>query len=308
MIPFPSIVGFHNVVRFADAFPEAMSGPVCYRGKIKLHGTNCAVTISNGELEVQSRSTIITPTDDHCGFAKFVEAHKDFFLAIPTNVMHHPDVPHPTYAVFGEWCGQGIQGGTAISEIGKKVFAVFAILAHKVNTVTGEDVKTLITDPDNISGLLGLASGTSKDDVHVIPWIGDRFFVNYKDKAELLKVADRLNKVVQEVEPCDPWVKMVFGVEGTGEGVVFYPNAGESIDIKKYEELAFKAKGDKHKVVKTKDAVQVSPEVAASVDAFVAMFVTEPRLEQGLAASGGVATMKNIGAFLKWMATDIYKE
>jgi hypothetical protein len=70
----------------------------------------------------------------------------------------------------------------------------------------------------------------------------------------------------------------------------------------------FKAKGEKHKVVKTKEAVQVDPEVAKSIGDFVTMFVTEARCEQGLNAIGNVLDMKKTGDFLKWLSQDVLKE
>lgn len=294
---FPSIEGFHNVKRFADAFPDALTGPVAYRGKVKLHGTNAGIRIgSGGVVAAQSRTQIITPQSDNAGFARWVESTRDYWAGL---VGDSSDV---TFTVFGEWCGQGIMRGTAISNIGKKVFAVFAIVVT-IGAETREE-SALISHPDAISEILG----TLPSDVHVLPWYGDEFSVDFRDPTNLAATVATLNKVVADIEPCDPWVKQVFGVEGTAEGVVYYPSAGKAVTVKGFGELAFKAKGEKHKVVATKAAVQVDPEVAANVDAFVAMFVTQGRLEQGLTAVGGSLEMKNIGPFLKWVGTDVQKE
>ena len=41
--------------------------------------------------------------------------------------------------IFGEWCGSNIQKGLAISEIERKVLAVFAPVAWKIVSATQKD-------------------------------------------------------------------------------------------------------------------------------------------------------------------------
>ncbi len=71
--------------------------------------------------------------------------------------------------------------------------------------------------------------------------------------------------------------------------------------------MVFKAKGEEHQVVKTKQPVQIDPEVAKSIDEFVALFVTENRLEQ-FAQKIGDFDMKKTGNFLKIFLEDVVKE
>ncbi len=60
---------------------------------------------------------------------------------------------------------------------------------------------------------------------------------------------------------------------------------------------------------KARKAVEIDPAVVASVEAFVLTFVTEARLEQGFnEACPKDATMRDLGAFLKWVAGDLQKE
>ena len=287
---FPSIEGFHNVVRAVDAYPHLSTGPVTYRGKIKLHGTNAGVRLGEGTCAAQSRTQIITVGNDNAGFAAWVETKRAYFESLAAK--------YNDCTIFGEWCGKGIMKGTAISQIPKKVFAIFAIMEGQ------DESATMMTDPEQIRQTLG----TLAEDVYVLPWYGDSFVVNLHNRDTLQTVVDNLNKVVETVEPSDPWVKETFGIDGTAEGVVYYPGAGDKITRKTFSDLAFKAKGEKHKVVKTKTAVQIDPEVAGSIDEFVKMFATEARFEQGLAAIGGSVEMKNIPAFLKWTGQDIHKE
>jgi hypothetical protein len=71
----------------------------------------------------------------------------------------------------------------------------------------------------------------------------------------------------------------------------------------------FKAKGQKHRVKESKQAVQVSPDVLASVEEFARVFVTEARCRQGLTvACSGEASPKNTGNFMKWIVGDVEKE
>ena len=285
-VSFPSIEGFHHVVRAVNAYPHLAPSPVVYRGKIKLHGTNAAVRVIGDTLLSQSRTQLITPQADNVGFAKWVEGYRDYFIGL--NLSNH--------TIFGEWCGPGIMKGTAINQISSKVFAIFAIMAG-----VGDD-SLVILEPEEIKALLK----DHPSDIHILPWQGESFTADFLKRSNLQNVADLCNKVVSEIEPCDPWVKAVFGIEGTAEGVVYYPTG--VVTRKQFSDLSFKAKGEKHKVVKTKQAVQIDPEVARSIEEFIALFVTEARLEQGAATIGGVFDPKNIGSFLKWVANDIIKE
>ena len=288
-VSFPDIESFHNIIKAISVYPHLATGPVTYRGKIKIHGTCAGLQIKDGEIAAQSRTQIITPANDNVGFAQWVENKSDYFKAL--------SVLRNNCTIFGEWSGPGIQKNTAINKIPNKIFAVFAIMES-----IGESA-IVISDPVQIKEYIG----TPPSDMHILPWYGEEFTVDLHNRDTLQPVVDTLNKVIETIEPSDPWVKETFGVDGTAEGVVYYPGAGKVITRKTFSDLVFKAKGEKHKVVKTKLSVQIDPEVAASVDEFVKIFVTEPRLEQGLTVVGGV-DMKNIPAFLKWMGLDILKE
>lgn len=275
---FPSIEGFHNVVRYVKTYRDSYKGLVSYRGKIKLHGTNAGIRIQDGEVAAQSRTQIISVSSDNAGFARWLSECADYWKKLPNGT------------VYGEWCGPGIMKGTAVNQIPTKVFAIFAFHQDEV----------FISNPDEIEKMLG----EKPKDVYVLPWYGDNFIVDYSSEFSVRKTADNLNKVVETVEPCDPWVKAVFGIEGTSEGVVYYP---ETTDRDMFSNFAFKAKGEKHRVVKVKQAVQIDAEVASSVEDFTKMFLTEARLEQGLTTVDSLE-MKNVGPFLRWINTDVIKE
>jgi hypothetical protein len=290
---WPEIEGFHNIRKFVRVDPnewfrahEFLSGTsvVSYKAKVKLHGTNAAVQIhSDGTIVCQSRETIITPEKDNAGFARWVM-----------------DNPAPWqrasgYIVYGEWCGKGIQKGVAIAQIPNKCFAVFA--ARPLN-----GSNALITEPYELQKLVDFIP-----DTYVLPWY-DQIDINWRQADEdLSKSTAQINEWVLNVEANDPWVETTFGVKGTGEGLVFYPTSTPHLGWETFQNLVFKAKGEKHKNIKASAPAQVNPEVAASVDAFVDLVLTEARLEQGANAVGGIDN-KLTGKFIAWIEGDVKKE
>lgn len=298
-IKFPKIQGFHNVRKSVSGHVDEVN----YRGKVKLHGTNAGVQIKNKEIFAQSRERTITPGDDNMGFARWVFENEEYFKQIK---VFHTRVKQADYpvTVFGEWCGQGIMSGTGISDIGKKIFAVFAIQVGYTSE-DHNDKSYMIVEPEEIRKIL-----PEHDDVFVLPWLTNEFEVNFVDTDHLECTASLLNGIIEGVEQEDPWVKETFGISGIGEGVVFVP-IEKDLNHYRYSKLAFKAKGEKHKVNKQKKSVQIDPEVAASIDDFVANALTEARLEQGAReASRGELSFdkKKIGPFLKWITQDVKVE
>jgi len=266
-VKWTSIELLHNVKRELDARNQAFQ--LTYCAKVKLHGTNAGVRITpSGEVAAQKRTQILNPEADNAGFAAWVAENTSYFSQLKNN-------SHIT--IFGEWCGSNIQKGVAISQLERKVFAVFALSKHA--------------------------------DVFVLPYYGEPVLLNFGDGQQLQAAADQINQMVESVEKEDPWVKANFGIEGVGEGLVMYPQVEDQVERDRYTQLIFKAKGEKHQVVKTKKAVQIEPEVAQNISEFTELFVTEARLQQALSeACDGEIKMKQMGQFLKWISLDILKE
>lgn len=317
-LPWPDITNFHNLRRTIKQYPESLNGfgKVRYFAKIKLDGTNAAVIVTpNGEVYAQSRGKIITPNDDNMGFARWVESQKDAWSKL--------SIAGKDLIIFGEWSGQGIQKNVAVSKISKKIFAVFCVVFRN----SSGEITDYEIDPETIKKLV-------KDvpDVHVLPWftVQEQNFnvtIDWLAVAETLQPElDRINQIVLEVEACDPWIKENFGVEGIGEGLVFYPLysplSPDPESWNKFSSWLFKAKGEKHKTVKQTAPVQVDPEIANSAKDFAELVLTEARLEQGATAvwktfpqatplPDGVVystDTKLIGAFIKWIENDVKKE
>jgi tRNA-binding EMAP/Myf-like protein len=290
MQTWPSIELLYNLRRSLELVGEAPK--ITYRAKIKLDGTNGGIQIfTYGKVAVQSRSQIITPESDNLGFANWVNQNIDYFANLASS-------EHAT--IFGEWCGKGIQKRTAVSMCDRKIFAVFAV---QFGGIDGKIAKLEIR-PDKIAEFL-----PKHPDIFVLPFYGEPFVLDFGDRAQLESVVDTINQAVETVEKVDPWVKETFGIEGIGEGLVLFPESGELAERLSYAELLFKAKGEKHQAVKTKQPVQIDPEVAQNIDDFVNLFVTPARLEQAVTAVGcDRFDTDKIGAFLKWFNADVQKE
>lgn len=296
LVRWPSITSLYDVrknISEADSIRK-----IKYRAKIKLDGSNGGISIyPNGDVVTQSREQIITPEKDNAGFARWVDSNKDFFSALKQDTQ---------ICIFGEWAGKGIAKTCAITKIDRKVFCVFAIQYFTKQGALLEINPIIIKDT--------LEKFGTNPDLFVIPFYGPVLTLNYFDTEDLKIHVETINQMVFDVEKCDPYVFAQFGVEGIGEGVVMFPLPSDANEIEsmliprlEFSDLGFKAKGQEHKVVKTKTPVQIDPEVANSISEFVNLFCTENRLNQ-IAAKIGEFNLRNTGVFLKDFCQDVCKE
>ena len=286
------IEGLHQIVKALNKYEHLRpTAPILYKGKIKLHGTNASVVCyTDGRIVAQSKEQELVNGVDNAGFAKWVANHEQEFKQL---------VGDRQVTCFGEWCGKGINKGCAIHQVDKQ-FVVFMV------QLGDNETGICITEPQRIKEFIGIVGDISN--VKVLPWYEPATIVLDYNNVEQLRVqADKISALVLEVEKCDPWVKENFGVEGIGEGIVYYPV--EIFCRKGMSDMMFKAKGEKHQVVVQKQAAIVDPEVVAGVADFVNKFVTENRCLQGLeVACGGQLDRKLTGQFLKWVCSDVAKE
>lgn len=297
------IEGFHNVRKAINKYDHLDPGrPITYRGKIKLHGTNAGIVVKhNGDVFAQSRSGVLGTGNDNAGFAAWVENTQEIWSTIRVT---------PQITIFGEWCGPGVQKGVAITQVENKQFAIFSIQYGEYDEDGNAD---MLVEPSRIMDFFESRNIDLPDNVHILPW-EDEVTVNFTDMESLERAVDHMNSKVEAVEALDPWVKEHFDVDGTGEGLVYYPISFQKdgyINRTYLSTYMFKAKGEKHKVQKDKKAVILDPEVVANVNEFADKFVTEPRLEQGATeVNRGVLDFeaKLIGPFLGWFNKDVQKE
>jgi tRNA-binding EMAP/Myf-like protein len=292
-----------HAVRFAlEQRREATGEPlprVTVRAKVKVDGTNGAIHALPVGFAVQSRTRLLVPGDDNYGFAAWAHgAAAEFCAGLHARLGRA--------VVYGEWCGRGIQKRTAISRVERNVLAVFAVQLGD----PARETTRLVVEPARLRALL-----PQHPDVFVLPWHGEPVELDFADVERLKAGAERIDAMVSEVETADPWVAEVFGLRGLGEGVVLYPVEGVAFDAEggtdrdRYVDLMFKAKGEEHRVVRQKRPAQLDPEVARSVEEFVALVVTPARLEQGLEqVLGGRMDLHRMSELLQWIGHDVQKE
>ncbi|MDD5651091.1 MAG: hypothetical protein PHF86_11855, partial [Candidatus Nanoarchaeia archaeon] len=186
--------------------------------------------------------------------------------------------------IYGEWCGQGIQKGVAISSL-PKMWVLFAV---KIDDV--------YQDMRNYKHL--------KDEEHRVFNIYQ--FENYELDINFNEPEIAQNKLVeltQKVEAQCP-VGKYFGIEGVGEGCVWeYIN-----DTTRY---IFKVKGEKHQNSKVKKLASIDVEEVNNIREFVEYAVTENRMKQGIDKMkelGVPYEMKSTGTYIRWVFEDVIKE
>ena len=299
---WPSIEKFSDVVHDARAYDVTYA---TFRGKIKLHGTNAAIRVEDGEFIPQKRTSDLTVNNDNVGFARWVST-------ITPNIKLNQNV-----VIHGEWAGPGIQKGDAVSQVPNKKFFVFAatstrpltedekeILGDEIDYNTVDDV---VIDPTALQSLVNQVFG-SHADIHVLPWQTEEFTVDMTSNEDAERFLSTVTNIVNdEIDKEDPYVKNEFGVSGPGEGLVFYvTDQDKQLFWKKY---LFKVKTESHSVNKTKKKNSVVPEKPEGMDEFVEMFFTENRFKQMLNEHfDGVANKKDTGKFLGTVMQDVSKE
>lgn len=291
-VKFPSLESFSHVWRNQS---RLMDGPVMKFGaKIKLHGTNAAIRCEGGEVFAQKRTSDVGIHDDNAGFANWLEPRKAKWALKST--LLDPVV------YFGEWAGPGVQKGDAVAQLDQKYFFIFAVQIGDRMILEPSVIEEMLPEPDDDDTL---------DNVLVLPWFGGPITIDFSAPHKTDEIVQYLNKVVEEIGNCDPFIKDTFEVEGPGEGLVVMPMHPRNGDIERdiYSSFTFKVKAEHHGVKKVKNPASRKFDIPSGAQEFVHMFVTEARCQQGLSeVCGGVAEKPRTPDFLKWMGNDVRKE
>lgn len=281
--------------------------------KMKLHGSNMAITFeidSNGSIVekfAQKRTSIITPEDDVFGFARWVEENtvprgSRIHWSLMEKVWPNDPVPGQTMMVYvyGEWAGKGIQKKVAVSELDKRFYP---FIEEHYND--GGVTEIIIGFDEDYAVFRSLFLKDAA--MTPIPVMGV-YEVDFSNEAALKAFVEKTEADVLAAEDCDPFIKEEFGVEGIGEGFVFYIVNPEIRDFGKCYKI--KVKGDKHSSTSKGDGktnIAVNIEQFQAVRYFVDSFVTDARVEQGINELG-ITSMKEVRDLLKWMIEDVRKE
>lgn len=312
MIKFPSIEQFRNVIRHVQQhtryagkdengnaiYDQSKPLPTLkFRGTVKLHGTNAGIVydVDTDTFTYQSRERELTITQDNAGFMLAQLKNESIWRDVVNQAMSEiwiPPVPIKKVAIFGEWCGSGIQKGVALTQL-PKMFIVFA-------------VKAVLADESTHWLPIG------EFDIH-LPEFGvyniDTFPTYEIDiDFKFPEIAqNKMIEITEEVEKECP-VGKYFGVSGIGEGVVWTCTSEGWADSGTW----FKVKGEKHSASKVKTLAAVDVEAVENMRQFVKSVVTEARLEQGLdnlvREQLKPFEMKSMGDFIRWVYNDVLKE
>lgn len=317
---FTSIEQFHNIVKAAEKYPKLFPAEVTYQSKVKLHGTNAAIGVADGEAFAQKRTSIAK--NGHYGFAEHVNELKPMFENFPDCY------------IYGEWIGAGIQKKVACSQLPTKRFCIYAIFIDPYYYVDPGCIQQFMCDNMKVTPM-----ELRNKRIHIIDWSNyDAEKVRLHDREHCQKFVNCQEPIIQAVDQSDPWMKSEFDIEGIGEGLVYYPvsdsdyeaRVEDAIEGERYTapwltdslqdfgihecvftKLIFKAKGQSHERTsqEKKKAIQLSPEELASQNEYVLKFVTEERLHQiAKEHCNDDFDMRNIGTFLREFGIDVHKE
>lgn len=267
-----------------------------FRGTVKLHGTNAGIVYdyNTKEISYQSRERVLSLDSDNAGFMAAQILQEPLWVEC---FEHLKGDFVAKVAVFGEWCGQGIQKGVGVSQL-PKMFVIFAV---KFIYEDGESEWAWL-NPEypsdfQIPGVYDILDFPT--------WEIDIDF----NQPELAQ--NRMIEITQAVEAECPVAKH-FGVSGIGEGVVWTSLSGDWDSPFFRSGTWFKVKGEKHCVSKVKTLAAVDVEAAATLKAFIESVVTEERLEQGLdnllREQLKPFDITSMGDFIRWVYNDVLKE
>jgi hypothetical protein len=307
-ISYPDIGQFRNAIRNvsqktryvgkgADGEPIFdTSRPlpnIRYSGTVKLHGTNFAAGLNldlDGFLWFQSRGHIITPESDNNGAARHfsIPENKAALVLLLKGAGEGEDVT----VVYGEWCGQGIQKGVAITALPKRLVVFDILVGNALQGLRWLSPDVVAKFKDHSAQIYNIYEYRT--------FFADIDF-NHPETAQ-----NTLAEITSQVERECP-VGAAHGVSGVGEGVVWKPVDPAWCDSK----LWFKVKGAKHSVTKVKTLVPIDIEKVNTINEFVASTVTEARCQQSLCRlreAGKPMERASMGEFIRWIYNDIVKE
>ncbi|KAI4248457.1 MAG: hypothetical protein L6R40_001018 [Gallowayella cf. fulva] len=287
------------ICRWKWLAPDTRVVPVV--GTVKLHGAHVDWVISrDNSIRVQSRNLLeISLKNDNYEFAAFSEPIHDVIVRLKDDLLRryeqlNPSTPinlnHPV-VISGEWCGQGVQKGMAISQLPRH----FVIISIRINDTwvseTEYDIKRYEDD-----GIYHIGkAGCYRLDL---------------DVEDIDSSEATIQALVTGVEKTCPY-GLARGVRGRGEGIVW-----KARDYVEDPTMWFKYKADSTAVShewegKERVATPAAGENREREYNFAVGVVTERRLEQGLeylAETGVKRDRRALGTFLTWIRNDVLVE
>lgn len=315
MIKFPSIEQFRTVVTNVnrhfnfvglDETGEAIydatkpKPTLKFKGSVKLHGTNAAVSYNeDGGLWVQSRENIITVEKDNAGFAFFVESNKGIFQDLINEVlfMNNLDAKTNTVTIYGEWCGGNIQKGVGITNLPKSFF----IFGVKISPIVADEEEAK-SNPAYWVSYDYLKSPEDKI-YNILDYQTYEIDIDFNTPQLVQNKLSELTLAVEEECP----VAKSFGFSGIGEGIVWVTELNGVV-------YRFKVKGEKHAgKSKVKTLSKVDDEKIKKTLEIAEKVTPTWRLAQMLETAcdfmnGGTLDRSKLGEYIKLVMADVIKE
>lgn len=251
-----------------------------FEGTVKLHGTNASVVVDGGEVRYQSRNRVITKEDDNAGFAAWAESGD--WLGYATQ-FSKGEVP---VIIYGEWCGEGIQSGVAISSL-KKRFVIFSVLVGENWASNSQIENSVLPNMDGVDMIYRARTWTKTIDFN---------------NPQL--VQNELKELTDRVESECPYA-MEEDISGTGEGIVWKCTDPE------YQDLMFKVKGEKHSKSRVKTLNEVDLKALTAANELASKIMTIERMNQGIdyvKEMGLDIRRQSLGPYLKHVVSDCIAE
>lgn len=302
---YPSTVQFSGVVRQVRDHCKYNNVPVPilnFTGSTKIHGSNAGIGCnSSGDIWFQSRERVLDTIQDNAGFCLWGEHNKDKWKLVFERMCFNYGLNFDNIYIWGEWFGSSIQKGVAVSQLKEKKFGIFRMVFVKQDETDSEKFEEYDVDPKEWH----TAFTELFDNVFVIDSIVPPIELSI-DFNEPHLVQNKLLELTLAVEEECP-VGKYFGVSGTGEGLVWSTTDVEWLP-------RWKTKGEKHSVSKVTTLRELTEAEISSKNSaaeFVEFACTQNRLEQGidkLKEMGLPIEIRSMGAFLKWVGSDILKE
>lgn len=268
-------------------YEESTKPILKFIGTVKLHGTNAGVCYTPNEGVVAQKRKSLLRVDElntHMNFNAFVKVeHKAFFENLMKDLWELCCVSNEQIILYGEWAGEGIQKGVAISSL-KKSFYVFGCKVFNKETDENKWIDTSKLRFDN-------------DRVYNI-----NQFQTFEIDIDFNNPGFSQNKLIEitnSVEKECP-VSKELGISGIGEGVVW-------TSFWNGEKYIFKVKGEKHSTSKVKTLASINPEILKNINDFVEYSCTINRINQGIKEVNAI-DKKDMPNLLKWVSNDIITE
>jgi len=265
-----------------------------FKGTVKIHGSNAGISYNSKDgMFTQSRNNAFNMAEElnsHSGFTFFVKSNENIFARFFEDIFEHNNINPDEYTatIYGEWAGQGIQKGVAISNI-EKSFFIFGVKISKPQ------------DAEHNSYWVDYNYSSKDNRIYCIDDFGT-YEVEVDFNMPVL-ATNKFSEITLAIEEECPVAKS-FGFSGVGEGAVW------SVNYKGNRHI-FKTKGTKHSVSKVKTLVAVDTEKLNSIQEFIEYAVTPARFEQAISevfGSHDKMDVKAMGDFIRWMVNDISSE